>query len=146
MKKLLFVLAGLLSLNSMALELSEKTPLLVKQESPGFAPVQYQNFSKCEVYPNKVVIKKGVGPLMTTQEFEHKLSGPTLDILEAVYESPRSKEQGPTDIPSTSYSFFAVEDNTTIEVLFEQRGQTMVSTEGNSAALLKNFMDKVCDK
>lgn len=144
MKKLILVLFGLMSFNVMALEMTEKAPILVKNQTPGFAPVQYRQFKKCEVYMDKIVIEKGVGPLMTSEVREHAMTGPMLEVLEAVHEAKKEITQGPTDVPTTSYSFWAVEDNTTIQNVFEQRGFRMISTEGSAAQLLKNFMDKVC--
>ena len=64
--KTLFILAlGLFSINSFALEYSSKVPVFTKLETPGFAPAEYQNSQKCEIYRYKVVKTMGVGPMQT---------------------------------------------------------------------------------
>lgn len=144
MKSLILIGIGLISLNASALEFSAKSPLFTKNQTPGFAPPQYQLSEKCEVYRYKVVKTKGVGSLKSTEQKSVKLEGPALKLLADVLAADQVTTPGPSDVPATTYSFSYVEENTTKSYVFSKKGFSNIETQGSSAQLLKNFIDKIC--
>lgn len=145
MKSLLIVAATLLSFNAFAeIQYSNKSPLFTKTQSPGFAPPQFQNFEKCEVYRYQIIKTQGVGQLKTVEYKRIKLDGPSLRLMTNALNADQVRTQGPTDIPSTTYSFGYVEDNETKRFVFSQKGTRNIETNGQAAQVLKNFINKIC--
>lgn len=120
-------------------------PLLAKSTQPGFTLQSEYLVSECEIYADKVVIKKGVADLQAVTEKPINLSGPIHDVIRAVQEAPRKEESGPADVPTTSYILYGNVGAGGIEkVTFHREGEFAIITTADEGRKLKNFIDQSC--
>ncbi len=78
-------------------------PLVIKSNSPGHMPIQYQRSESCELYIDQVIVKKRYGMIETTQTFPITLSGDVVKNLElAKAETETRTPNGLCDGPYTS--------------------------------------------
>ena len=102
--KILSIVLGSVLLSISASAMAETGPLMIKNVSPGFAPIQYRMTSRCEIYSNKIVQTVCAASLCSNKTTPITIEGNLRDALAEAYDAEVKDSPAPTDGPITSYS------------------------------------------
>jgi hypothetical protein len=130
-------------------------PIVTKVSGGGFTPPEWQNYERCELYQNKVVVTHsyGSGALIKTETRKLSLSGSMtlLAVAErASGETLNSQDNMMCDAPSTSVTAVKVlpTDATEEFTLFTTGGcgSPRLDREGAYSHMLKDLIAQYCTK
>jgi hypothetical protein len=128
---------------------AQEMPLLEKKLIPGFAPVEDQLLISCQIFPEKILLTRGLPGLLVKTSHPHQLFGEVLALIAAASKGALTAHQLPVDLPITTYSaFYPAPHDAGGEVkLYAQvyRGEMIYRNESREATRLKNFLDIHCN-
>lgn len=129
---------------------SYEGPLLEKRQVPGFAPEEESLGSLCEVYANRLIIRKHVGTLSVSEE--RKIVLDLEKLIELIHGASKGKIAGRrseiADAPYTVYRAYKVLSNDGVEDVFLREEFASVVGKWNTsreARQLRYFLDQLCD-
>jgi len=136
----------LFSVSSFAAPVSNAGLLLLeKSQTPGFTTPEFRSSYHCQIYQYKVIKIKAQDVYLITTEVKSTVGQNLWDLLKAVYDAPKIKTTGPTDIPTTSYNIYAVGGKKLKNPQnFSQQGEFNIKTDTAEARQLVKFIDSVC--
>ena len=142
-----FYILGLLCLQSAFAEDNQEV-LLRKKSVAGFLPAPSIYNYECEIFANKVTLRRFVATL-STEETRNQILTSSLaslrDTVERAVSAKKTHSEGPTDGRVTTYEAIQADStgNLVTHTLFRS-GQNQVETEGSAAQTLRRFLDISC--
>jgi hypothetical protein len=122
-------------------------PFLAKSSGSGFVAPDYRRYELCQMYVNKVEIRKQYAELITTETKELQLEGNFQALIEkAAKEKMISTPNGLCDGPATTVSLIMPDKNTVTLYSTGGCGTASVRREGPATSALRDMIDAYCPK
>lgn len=147
MKIMMMSLIALFLISGSSFATQSDEPLLLKQESAGYGPDWAAVSKTCEVWQDKLVLRRYVGGLQTREERALSLEGNVHEVINNAAKS-EAKDLGPApaDAPATNYSANQVTPTGARRLLLQgttPRGRLVENTAPAGQTLVR-FLDVVC--
>jgi hypothetical protein len=150
MKFLGYTLASMALVSSVA-EARYIGPLLVKEASTGFVPVEYSKTQKCEIFAQKTVLTTsfgGAGSLVSVETKNQTLGGDYIGLMQAAKKAKLVNQPGAVDGPTVKYYGFLINPNDSVTrvTFYNENGGTgiILSNPSSEALILKHVIDSLC--